>query len=231
MEVSMEKKIENIASIESIEMVFPGISSNLQKIINHTLRLARTPIRSAVLVRALDNIIHIVELLDNKSLEDIVSASSNVDVLLSLSEESIVLESKKPFHDDPLRSFRLKGLRAKSELLKKEGGVITSSQVGELLGISRQAIDKRRRKGKLLAVSLGKRGYFYPVWQFSENGVLPGFEIVMNQLEPYDPWMKMIFMLNANDRLGNQSPLEKLRQGHLDEVFKAAQVTGEQGAL
>jgi hypothetical protein len=224
----MEKKIENTASIE---MVFPGISSNLQKVINHTLKLARTPIRSAVLVRALDNIIHIVELLDNKSLEDIVSASSNLDVLLSLSEESIVLESKKPFHDDPLRSLRLKGLRAKSELLKREGGVITSSQVGELLGISRQAVDKRRRQGKLLAVSLGKRGYFYPVWQFFEDGVLQGFEIVMNLIEPYDPWMKMIFMLNANHRLGNQSPLEKLREGHLDEVFKAAQVTGEQGAL
>jgi hypothetical protein len=151
--------------------------------------------------------------------------------ILRVSEESIVLESKKPFHDDPLRSLRLKGLRAKSELLKKEGGVITSSQVAELLGISRQAVDKRRRKGKLLAVSLGKRGYFYPVWQFFENGVLPGFDILMNLLEPYDPWMKMIFMLNANHRLGNQSPLEKLREGHLDEVFKAAQVTGEQGAL
>ena len=151
--------------------------------------------------------------------------------MLSLSEESIVLESKKPFHDDPLRSLRLKGLRAKSELLKREGGVITSSQVAELLGISRQAVDKRRRQGKLLAVSLAKRGYFYPVWQFFEDGVLPGFEIVMNLLKPYDPWMKMIFMLNANHRLGNQSPLEKLREGHLDEVFKAAQVTGEQGAL
>lgn len=221
----MEKKIENTA------MVFPGISSNLQKVINHTLRLARTPIRSAVLVRALDNIIHIVELLDNKSLEDIVSASSNLDVLLSLSEESIVLESKKPFHDDPLRSLRLKGLRAKSELLKSEGGVITSSQVAELLGISRQAVDKRRRQGKLLAVSLGKRGYFYPIWQFFEDGVLPGFEQIMNLLESYDPWMKMIFMLNANHYLGNQSPLEKLREGHLDEVIKAAQLTGEQGAL
>lgn len=224
----MENRTENI---ENREIVLPGVSSNMQKVINHTLRLARTPIRSAVLVRALDNIIHIVELLDNKSLENIVSASSNLDVLLSLSEESILLESKKPVREDPLRSMRLQGLRAKNELLKREGGVITSGQVAKLMGISRQAVDKRRGQGKLLAVSLGKRGYFYPVWQFSEDGVLPGFEVVMDLLKHYDPWMKMIFMLSANQRLENRSPLEKLREEHLDEVFKAAQLTGEQGAL
>jgi hypothetical protein len=41
----------------------------------------------------------------------------------------------------------------------------------------------------------------------------------------------MIFMLNANLRLNNRSPLEKLREGDLDNVFKAAQAAGEQGAL
>lgn len=82
----------------------------MKKVINHTPRLARTPISSAVLVRALNNIIHTVELLDNNSLEDIVSASSNLDVLLSLYEESIVLESKQPFRENPLRSLRLQGL-------------------------------------------------------------------------------------------------------------------------
>ncbi|MCP5102371.1 MAG: type IV toxin-antitoxin system AbiEi family antitoxin domain-containing protein [bacterium] len=224
----METKI---GSIDSIEPVLPGVSSKMQETIKHTLRLARTPVRSAVLVRALNNIARTVELLDIESLENIVSASSNLDVLLSLYEESIVLESKAPLNDDPLRSFRLEGIRAKNELLKREGGVITSGQAAELLGISRQAVDKRRKQGKLLAVSLGKRGYFYPVWQFSEEGVLAGFEKVMAVLENYDPWMKIIFMLNANGSLGNRSPLEKLHEGDLDNVLKAAQLTGEQGAL
>ena len=133
--------------------------------------------------------------------------------------------------NDPLRSLRLKGIEAKNALLKKEGGVITSHQAAELLGISRQAIDKRRKQGNLLAVSVGRRGYFYPVWQFSDDGVLPGFEPVMNILKDYDPWMKMIFMLNANHGLNNRSPLEKMREGDLDNVFKAAQATVEQGAL
>ena len=223
----MEKKTENFKPIEEI---LPAVSPNMQKVIKHTLRVARTPIKSAVLVRALNNITHVVELLDKESLENIVSAPSNLDVLMSLFEESILLESKRPFHHDPLRTLRLKGFHAKNELLKKEGGVITSSQVAELLGISRQAVDKRRRQGKLLAVSPGKRGYLYPVWQFSETGMLQGFEEVMNILEHYDPWMRMIFMLNANHSLDNSSPLEQLRQGHQDKVFRAAQLTGEQGA-
>lgn len=224
----MANKIENV---EKIKETFPGVSPPMQQAIRHTLRLARTPIRSAVLVRALNNITHTVELLDTESLEKIVSASSNLDVLLSLFEESVVLESKAPFNKDPLQAMRLKGIRAKNKLLEKEGGVITSSQVAELLGISRQAVDKRRKQGKLLAVSLGKRGYFYPVWQFSEEGVIPGFENVMDILKDYDPWMKVIFMLNANHYLDSRSPLEKLREGDLDNVFKAAEAAGEQGAL
>jgi hypothetical protein len=223
----MHNRIEKNKNREDL---FPGVSAGMRRVIEHTLQVARTPIRSAVLTRALDNITHVVELLDIESLENIVSESSNMDVLLSLFEESVVLESRRPLHDDPLRSFRLKGLRAKNELLQKEGGVITSSQAAELLGISRQAVDKRRKQGKLLAVSPVKRGYFYPVWQFFEDGVLPGFERVMEILKDYDPWMKMIFMLNANAHLNNKSPLEELRVGHLDDVYKAAQLTGEQGA-
>ncbi|MCX6581102.1 MAG: hypothetical protein NT166_13065 [Candidatus Aminicenantes bacterium] len=80
-------------------------------------KVARTPIRSAVLVRALNNIIHTVELLDVESLEKIVSASTNLDVLLSLFEESVALESKIPTKEDPLRSIRLKGIQGK----EKEG--------------------------------------------------------------------------------------------------------------
>ncbi|MCU0286124.1 MAG: helix-turn-helix domain-containing protein [Acidobacteria bacterium] len=223
--------INETKHIEKIDETFPGVSLNMRQAIKHTLKLAHTPIRSAVLVRALNNITHTVELLDVESLEKIVSASSNLDVLLSLFEESVVQESRVTSQGDPLRSFRLKGIQAKSALLKKEGGVITSQQVAELLGISRQAIDKRRRQGNLLAVSLGRRSYFYPVWQFSEDGVLPGFETVLGILKDYDPWMKMIFMLNANHSLKDRSPLEKLREGDLDNVFKAAQSAVEQGAL
>jgi hypothetical protein len=221
---------QELKNAENIDAMLHGVSMNMQRVIMNTLRLARTPIKSAVLVRVLDNITRTVELMDSQSLEHIAGEPYNLDVLLSLSEESILLESNLVREDDPLRSFRLKGIRAKNELLKKEGGVISSSQVAELMEMSRQAVDKRRKQGKLLAVSVGKRGYVYPVWQFTETGVLSGFEQVMEELKDYDPWMRIIFMLNANEHLENHSPLEKLREGEIELVTETAKIAGEQGA-
>ena len=97
--------------------------------------------------------------------------------------------------------------------------------------MSRQSVDKRRKQGKLLAVTTGKRGYLYPVWQFGDGGVLPGFEDILSALSDLDPWMKMIFMLGGNSFLDNRTPLELLREGHVEKILKAARAIGEQGAL
>ena len=51
--------------------------------------------------------------------------------------------------DDPLAAARLKGVMVKSQLLYEDGQPLTSEQVGSLLGITRQAVDKRTKKGEL----------------------------------------------------------------------------------
>jgi len=94
-----------------------------------------------------------------------------------------------------------RGREARKELLAAEGGVMSSSAVAEHLGISRQAVDKRRRSGRLLAVTAGKRGYVYPAWQFTEDGVLPGFEEVLADLSDHDPMMHVIFFLGEADNM------------------------------
>jgi hypothetical protein len=141
------------------------------------------------------------------------------------------IELLTPEIEDTLAIPRIKGLRIKHDLLRQEGGVISSRQVAEILGISRQAVDKRRLQGKLLAVSLGRRGYFYPLWQFGDKGVLEGFEEVMEILRDEDPWTIMIFFLSKNSMLKNKKPLDKLRQRHLNEVLRAAGAVVNQGAL
>ena len=50
---------------------------------------------------------------------------------------------------DPLAALIAKGAGQKLELLKQAGGVLSVSDVARLLRISRQAVDKRRREGKL----------------------------------------------------------------------------------
>jgi hypothetical protein len=43
------------------------------------------------------------------------------------------------------------------------------------LQIARQAIDERRKEGKLLALELGNKGFHYPAWQIG----LPHLERVL----------------------------------------------------
>jgi len=54
-----------------------------------------------------------------------------------------------------------------------------------LLHLTRQA-GQTTVKGQLLVVSLGRRGYLYPAWQFQAGQVLPGLERVLASLKDYD---------------------------------------------
>jgi hypothetical protein len=131
---------------------------------------------------------------------------------------------------EPLAPAFIRGIEASRRLIDEHGGALTAVQVAETLGISRQMVDKRRRAGKLLAVSTGRHGYRYPVWQFDESGVLPGFEDVIEVLAPHDEWMQVAFFVNRNERLGDRTPIESLKAGKLDAVLNAAVVYGEHGA-
>jgi hypothetical protein len=128
---------------------------------------------------------------------------------------------------DPLAAARLRGMKIKQELLHGDGSPLKSDEVAQLLGISRQAVDKRRSKGQLLAVSLGKRGYFYPLWQFQAGGVLPGLDLVLAALAKFDGWTQLMFMKTGDLRLNDLTPLECLIAGDVDGVVATALCYGE----
>ena len=127
---------------------------------------------------------------------------------------------------DPLAAARLRGLRAKKQLLEAEGGVVSGRELAQAIGITRQAVDKRRLAGKLIGIDLGKRGYAYPVWQIG----LDGMDAVLAELDEMDAWTQALFMLSANNWLNGETPLAMLRRGELDEVLNAARLYGEQTA-
>lgn len=131
---------------------------------------------------------------------------------------------------DPLLPARLAGMEARHQLLDLGGGVYTAEQMAVVLGISRQAVDNRRKRSKLLAVTLGRRGNFYPTWQIHEGRVLEGLAVVLAELHDRDPWTQLAFMLNPNTWLDDETPLEVLRRGLVDQVRDAASAYGEQVA-
>ncbi len=116
-------------------------------------------------------------------------------------------------------------------MLNASGGSLTSEQVAEVLGISRQAVDKRRSSNQLLALTQGKRGYSYPGFQFDDGRTLKGLEEVLAELSPLDPWMQMVFFTIANERLDGKNPIEALQNDLIEQVKKVENGFGEQGAL
>jgi hypothetical protein len=131
----------------------------------------------------------------------------------------------------PLLKARLRGVVARRELLSADGGALTASEVAKMLDISRQAVDKRRKAGLLLAVELPKRGLLYPAWQFSETGAtLWGLDQVMAALHEHDSWAQARFFVTSNDRLNEKRPLDVLRAGEVAPVLAVAISFGEHGA-
>jgi len=129
----------------------------------------------------------------------------------------------------PLLPALLRGAQAKRQLLEAEGGTLSAAEVARLLRLSRQAVDKQRRTGRLLALRAGP-SWRYPAWQFIDGQSLPGLPEVLAALRAVSPWTTAAFLLSRNTRLGERRPVDLLRRGELDAVERAAQAHGEHGA-
>ena len=163
--------------------------------------------------------------LDEENLAQAVQAPTDYSVLVAaLSADEALVPIRA---DDPLAAARLRGLDAKRKLLQSEGGTLSSAEGAQVLKITRQAVDKRRQDGTLLAVELGKKGYQYPSWQFG----LEGLEEVLAELSGRDFWEQVSFFLNPSALLHDRPPLDVLREGkkNLTDVVIAAKNYGEHG--
>lgn len=204
------------------------LNRTLAEAIGRLLRAGEDPLRSAFLSRSCDALARMSAVLPAQTLGEVVGEPSEYRVLLHALQEPETLSALE--EDDPLAAARLRGLAVRAELLKAEGGVLSVNEVATRLGISRQAVDKRRRARQLLALPMGKSRYSYPAWQFSENGVLPGVEEVLQAFQDEAPWSQAAFFLGGNTVLDGQRPIDELRRGNVAGVRRAAALLGEQVA-
>jgi hypothetical protein len=160
------------------------------------------------------------------NLLEAISAPSDYELLLNALQQTSV--SQRLAAVDPLAQAKIRGISAKRQLLEAEGGCFSSNEAAKALGISREAVNKRRQQGKLIGLPEG-RSFRYPIWQFQAGQTLPGLETVLKHLKVQDPWMQIAWMLNDNLRLG-RSPLAQLQSGSIQSVAEAACLYGEQGA-
>jgi hypothetical protein len=179
--------------------------------------------------RILRAFINLEENLPGTTIEQATGAPT--DFLVALEALSSAPGTSQLIADDPLLAARIRGLKRKKLMLEVSGGALSSEQVAEVLGISRQAVDKRRSSNQLLALTQGRRGYSYPSFQFEDGKTISGLEEVLGQLRSLDPWMQMVFFTSPNERLGGKTPIESLQKGLVEDVMHAAGGYGEQGAL
>jgi hypothetical protein len=185
--------------------------------------------KAAFAARALDALAEIAERTDERTLVEAAGAPSNVAALArALDQPEALAEVRRR---DPLAPARLRGVRAQDWLLQAEGGTLTAVEIGRALGISRQAVDKRRKRGALIGLDLGRRGFAYPAWQVGPTGVLAGLPAVLAELGDDSAWGQAAFFLTTNVWLDGDTPLAALRRGESERVLQAARLLGDQVAV
>jgi hypothetical protein len=131
---------------------------------------------------------------------------------------------------EELAASRIEGLIYRRELLERAGGVLGGVEAGRLLGLTRAAVDKQRRRGQLLAVDIGRPGWCYPAFQFTGDGTLAGLAEVLEALRLPDGWAVLAFFLEEAEELGGRTPAEALAAGDLEAVVGVASLYGEHAA-
>jgi len=175
--------------------------------------LSADPIRAAFQRRSMDALSRISAQASTESLTDALAATTDVGTLARvLGDVDVVGAAVAAL--EPLAPLIARNAEHRLELLAEAGGTLSAGEVGDLLGITRQGVDKRRRANALLAFRRGG-DWRYPRCQFDEEAheVLEGLSKVVQAFAEAGPWVTLDFLLAADATLDGRTPIAALRDG------------------
>jgi hypothetical protein len=117
------------------------------------------------------------------------------------------------------------GLARKTEQVATAGGLYTLSEVASRLNVSEEAVEDQHKAGVLIAVRSGGR-YGYPACQFTSAGIVEGLAAILGAMPLRSDWMRLEWLLVADDALDGLAPLEVLKEGRLRDVMDIARGYG-----
>ena len=173
---------------------------------------ASEPLREAFLRRSWEAIARIAAHADPQILAEALAAPTDVGALArALGDPAAIGASVVDL--DPLAPLAARNAEHRSKALAAAGGALSSTEAAQQLGISRQAVEKRRRANALLAVRLGG-DWRYPRCQFDEAGgeVVAGLPKLLGAFARAGPWVALDFLLASDEALGGETPLQVLRR-------------------
>jgi len=91
-------------------------------------------------------------------------------------------------------------------------------------GVSKQAVNDRVRRHRLLALRTGSGRLVYPAAQFCDERVVDGLGDVLDVLVPdnTEAWMVASWLTTPDPELDARSPITALHAGAVDDVLRAA---------
>ncbi|NKL53736.1 helix-turn-helix domain-containing protein [Rhizobium leguminosarum] len=184
-------------------------------------------IRTAFLRRATSALERISANVPAKDLADALSAPTDAGSLAQLLSRSDMVGAA--INDlDPLVPALARNVEHRQNLVERAGGTMSAEDAGRILGISRQAVDKRRRAGTLLAVREGS-DWRYPLCQLDQGEVIGGVSDVVRGFAAAGPWVALDFLLASDTALGGRTALQALRDGDREAVRRLIRIETSDG--
>lgn len=157
-------------------------------------------------------------------LEDALGQSETTEAMTSVLKDALVT----PAIEGEWAAALLEGAEMQRQILAEAGGALTAAQVVDLLGITRAAVDKRRKQHALLGIKLPSGDIAYPAAQFRKGDVVAGLPEVLRAFRIRDPWMQLDALLANDDALGGNA-FDALARGDVDRVKARVSSFGDQG--
>lgn len=104
-----------------------------------------------------------------------------------------------------------RGAARKQEMIQRAGGVLSSGQVAELLGITVSAVNQRKNRHRsILTVPLSGGEWGFPAKQFADGAVRAGVAEVVRKAADLNPWVLLSILLDDAAGEGGPTLLDRL---------------------
>ena len=151
---------------------------------------------------------------------------------------SIQMEQKTRASDHEMRKVRRRrdNLEAFYKSLQELGGTLKVNDVADKLGITRQAVNVRVKKNQLIAFKQNAN-YIFPMFQFTEKGLVPGFKELMGAFDEDTHPMLRLGVLKTPIQLSEgvaKTPIQIMQDGakrnELEFAIRMARMCGNHTA-
>lgn len=141
-----------------------------------------------------------------RTLELILSARDPREAL-ALAQRDLL--PTPPAREAAIRRAQLAGVKMRQDLLGRLSGTATRAQAAELLDLKPTALDRRRERGRVLALQVG-REHVYPLDQFDGGAVIAGIPEILSAMRGATGWAVLDFLTTPLAEFGDRTPLAVL---------------------